>query len=330
MKICLDSRIKSLDSSSNFINTLHGGVTSEVLPPSFVKHRLESPQDFSVVSIMLEKALQPLLEKFTGQVAIAFQRFHDGSSYLYNAGQLMRSASLIKLPVLTCALEKVARGELSLEQRYELKTDEVVGGAGLLQMLKPGLSLSLYDLLTFMIVVSDNTATNMTIDIVGQNAMNAYMQGLGLSQTKLIGKLQLPENKQNEAQRRGERNSTCAADMLGLLMRLGQRELLPDELTRVAIDILKHQQFTEALSRYLPRDAEIYDDYINVASKSGCLRGLWHDAGIVYDKNYTPLYTLVVMTDGSADESYSWEQEGMMLIANISKVIYSFARVAKV
>jgi beta-lactamase class A len=275
---------------------------------------------------MLGAILQPLIEKFSGQVAIAFQRFSDGSSYLCNAGQTMRSASLIKVPMLTCALEKVARGELSLEQRYELKTDEVAGGAGLLQMLQPGLQLTLFDLLTFMIIVSDNTATNMTIDIVGQDAINAYMQGLGLSQTKLIGKLQLPESKQNEAQRRGERNSTCAADMLGLLMRLEQRELLPDHLTKVALDILKHQQFTEAMSRYLPRDAELFDEYVTVASKSGCLRGLWHDAGIVYDKTYNPLYALVVMTDGSADESYSWEQEGMMLIANISRAVYNFVR----
>jgi beta-lactamase class A len=279
----------------------------------------------AVVSDMLDTVLQPLLEKFSGQVAIAFQRFSDGPSYLYNAGQTMRSASLIKLPILTCALEKVARGELNLEQRYELRTDEVAGGAGLLQMLKPGLNLTLFDILTFMTIVSDNTATNMTIDMVGRDAINAYMQGLGLSQTKLIGKLQLPESKQNEAQRRGERNATCAADMLGLLMRLEQRELLPDDLTKVALDILRHQQFTEALSRYLPRDAELFDDYVTVASKSGCLRGLWHDAGIVYDKNYTPLYALVVMTDGSADESFSWEQEGMMLIAEVSRAVYQVA-----
>jgi hypothetical protein len=63
-----------------------------------------------------------------------------------------------------------------------------------------------------------------------------------------------------------------------------------------------------------------------VASKGGCLRGLWHDAGIVYDRHYTPLYALVVMTDGSADESFSWEQEGMMLIASVSRAIYNSAR----
>lgn len=286
----------------------------------------------AVVSGMLATLLQPIIEKFSGQVSVAFQRFSDdstklitgGSSYLYNAGQTTRSASLIKVPIMTCALERVARGELNLEQRYELKTDEMVSGTGVLLALQQDLQLTLLDLLTLMIIVSDNTATNMLIDIVGQDSINAYFQYLGLSQTKLIGKLQLPDHKQNEAQRRGVRNSTCAADMLGLLVRLEHRELLPDDLTKTALDILKRQQFTEALSRYLPTDAGLFDDYVTVASKGGCLRGVWHDAGIVYDKHYTPLYALVVMTDGSADESFSWEQEGMMLIANVSRAIYNF------
>jgi beta-lactamase class A len=278
---------------------------------------------------MLDDILQPLLEKFSGQVAIGFQRFSDGSSYILNAGKTMRSASLIKVPIMTCALEKVARDELSLEQRYELKVDNLAGGTGVLYTLHLGLEPTLHDLLTLMIIVSDNTATNMLIDILGQDVINAHVQQLGLTQTKLIGKLQLPENKWNEAQRRGERNSTCAADMLGILTRLEYHELLPDDLTKVAIDILKRQQFTEALARYLPTDAGLFDDYVTVASKGGCLRGLWHDAGIIYDRNYNPLYALVIMTDGSADESFGWEQEGMMLIANVSRAVYNFVRADK-
>jgi beta-lactamase class A len=175
-----------------------------------------------------------------------------------------------------------------------------------------------------MIIVSDNTATNMLIDMLGQDQINHFMQQLGLSQTRLIGKLQLAETQQNEAQKRGERNRTCAADMLGLLVRLERRELLPEELTRTALTILKKQQYTESISRYLPRDAELYDNYVMVASKGGSLRGLWHDAGIVYNRSGKPLYALVVMTEGSSDQSYSWEQEGMMLIARVSRAVYQF------
>ena len=161
----------------------------------------------------------------------------------------------------------------------------------------------------------------LLIDALGIASINTYLQGVGLSQTKLVGKLQLP----NPPVERGS-NATCAADVLGLLVQLERRDLLPDELTGVALDILKQQQFTEALARYLPADAELSDDPVTVASKSGCLRGLWHDAGIVYREDGTPWYALVVLTENAEDRSYSWEQEGMMLIAKLSRQVYELQR----
>ena len=267
---------------------------------------------------MFDDLLQPLLKKFSGNVSIAFYDFRSGQSYTHNASQQMRSASLIKVPILLCALQQ----GLPLEKRFALSVDDKVSGAGVLQHLDAGLGLTFHDLLTLMIILSDNTATNKVVDIVGQQVINTYIKNLGLTQTGLIGKLQLPEHKQNAEQRKGIRNHTSAQDMLSLLVRLEQRQLLAEKETLIALEILKKQQFSEAMSRYLPRDAEIYDDYIVVASKSGTLRGLWHDAGLVYNKSNEPLYALVVMTDASADESYSWEQEGMMLIANISRSLY--------
>ena len=235
----------------------------------------------------------------------------------------MSAASLIKLPILITALEQVTRGRLSLTSRHALKDTDQVSGSGVLHTLNSGLNLTLRDLLTLMIIVSDNTATNMLIDIAGREEVNDFCQRAGLTQTHLAGKLQLSKEQQNEAQRRGERNTTCAADMLGLLTSLERGDLLPPELTDVALEILKKQQFTEALARYLPTDAELHQDAVTVASKSGCLRGVWHDAGIIFDSANRPLYTLVVMTSNSKDRSFSFQQEGMMLIAEVSRHIYS-------
>ena len=240
---------------------------------------------------------------------------------MLNAEAHMRSASLIKLPILVHGLSEVVNGKLSLETRYSVQKEEQVGGAGILHTLSDGLMLTLQDLLTLMIVISDNTATNKLITLLGEANLNAFMQSLGLSQTSLVGRLQLPEALQSEAQKRGETNRTCATDILGLLIRLEKGDLLPPAQTKLALDILKKQQFTEALSRYLPRDKELYPGAITVASKSGCLRGLWHDAGIIY-KGGQASYALVIMTDEAADRSYSYEQEGMMLIAKLSKAIF--------
>lgn len=271
---------------------------------------------------MFEVAISELEAGFSGQLSVAFYNFETGESFLHRAEHMMRSASLIKLPLLVLALERVAGGTLQLDTRYSLQASDQVGGAGVLQALQAGLALTLEDLLTLMIIVSDNTATNMVIDILDEAHLNSAIQSLGLQQTHLVGKLQLPAEKQNDLQRRGQSNTTTALDILGLLVRLEQGDLLPNRLTELARSILKRQQFTEALARYLPRDAELHTPHVVVASKSGCLRGLWHDAGIIYSATGTPRYALVLMTDDASDRSYGYEQEGMMLIARLSQAIY--------
>lgn len=269
--------------------------------------------------------LTPLFEAFSGEVSVAFGRLDRAENYTYHATDTMPSASLIKLPILLAALGGVARGELNLDERIPLKTGDQVGGTGVLKALQPGLEPTLKDLLTLMTIVSDNTATNMVIERVGVEAVNTFCQQHGFSDTALVGKLQLPDTEQNDAQRRGQRNRTCAADTLGLLMGLARGDLLPPQEAKLALDMLKQQQFTEALARYLPTDPELDTPYVQVASKSGCLRGVWHDAGIVF-RDGVPLYALVVMTSGSADRRFHFEHEGMLLIAEVSRRVCEASR----
>ncbi len=265
--------------------------------------------------------LIPLFEAFSGEVGVAFGRLDRPETYTYRATERVPSASLIKLPILLAALERVARGELSLDERVPLQTGDQVGGTGVLRALQPGLEPTLGDLLTLMVIVSDNTATNMVIGRVGQGTVNTFCQQHGFSDTALVGKLQLPEHELNDAQRRGERNRTCAADTLGLLMGLVRGDLLPPQETELALSILKQQGFTEALARHLPTDPDLDAPYVEVASKSGCLRGVWHDAGVVFQDG-KPSYALVVMTRGSADRRFHPEQEGVLLIAEVSRRVY--------
>ncbi len=273
----------------------------------------------------LSDSLTPLYDEFSGEVSVAFSSFSGADTYAYRADEPMPAASLIKLPVLLSVLEQVAAGELRLDERLELTAQDHVSGSGVLQHLQPGLTPTLHDLLTLMMIVSDNTATNLLIERVGLEAINLWCRQNGLYGTRLIGKLQLPEPERNEAQRRGERNLTCAADVLGLLMGLARGDLLPPAETELALSILKRQVFTEALARYLPTDAELDAPHLEVASKSGCLQGVWHDAGIVFQDG-KPLYALAVLTSGSADRRFHVEQEGVMLIAEVSRRIYELVK----
>jgi beta-lactamase class A len=264
-----------------------------------------------------------LFEGFSGDVSVAFGHLDRVESYTRRATEPLLSASLIKLPLLLAALSGVSQGKLDLNERMVLQAGDRVGGSGILKTVQPGLNPTLRDLLTLMIVVSDNTATNMVIERVGQETVNTFCRQHGLSGTELVGKLQLPESKQNEAQRRGARNHTCAADMLGLLLGLARGDLLPPLETELALSILKQQGHSEALARYLPTDPELDAPYVEIASKSGCLHGLWHDAGIVF-RDGIPLYALVVMTHGSADRRFHPDQEGVLLIAEVSRRIYEY------
>ena len=142
--------------------------------------------------------IQPYLDSFSGYASLAYYDFRTNQTFLHHATTTMRSASLIKLPILSYALTQVAKGQLDLSQRITLKQTMQVAGAGILHALQEGVTLSLQDLLTLMIIVSDNSATNILIELLGQANINQFIQDLGLQQTELIAKLQLAKEKQNE------------------------------------------------------------------------------------------------------------------------------------
>lgn len=269
-----------------------------------------------------EDLLEPYLAEFSGELAVAFYHFADNLYLGHNAETPMHAASLIKLPVMLEVLSQCDMAECDLDTRVTLEASQQVGGSGVLHALGEGLALSIRDLVTLMMIVSDNTATNILIDHVGVRAINRRIQSLGLAKTRLVGKLQLSEDEQTREQRKGERNTTCANAMLALLVKLQQGQLMSDSMTQLALNILHKQQFTEALARYLPTDADLAEPSVRVASKSGCLRGVWHDAGLVVSHDGAPLYGLVIMTRDSRDHSFSFEQEGMMTIARLSKAMF--------
>ncbi len=265
--------------------------------------------------------LKPYLSGFSGNVAVAYYDLQSGEQYQHFANTVMSSASIIKLPILITALQQVESGVLDLDKRYVVSSEEQVDGAGILYRLGGGLEPTLKDLLTLMIIISDNTATNMLIDIVGIDNINGFCETQSLGGTVLAGKLQLAEEKRSLRQKQGGRNLTSANDVLALLKNLVEGKLLNEAMTTLTLDTLKAQKFTEALARYLPTDSELHSNNVTVASKSGCIRGVWHDAGIVF-KDEAAQYVLVVMTTDSEDKGYTYEQEGMMLIANVSRELF--------
>ena len=214
-----------------------------------------------------------------------------------NADQVFPAASTIKVALLLLALERVQAAQLSLTQRLVLSEEDKVGGAGVLHELGAGLRPSLQDVLTLMIIVSDNTATNLVIELLGVSAVNTWLEAQGYVHTRLIGKLQLPPQRQNAAQQRGERNRTAPGEQSRLLLALWRGERLKAQMRELALLILSRQQHRDILARRLPIDAigaPIYAAY----TKSGELRGVHHDVGLLLLPR--PL-CVSVLSQGGAD-----------------------------
>lgn len=187
---------------------------------------------------------------------------------LLRARQPVPAASTIKVPILAAALREVAAGRIALDQRITVPAQRV-GGSGVLQAIPGVQELTVADLLTLMIIVSDNAATNIVIDLLGMDAVNSFCEELGLTATVLRRVMM-----DLDARSRGRENTTSALDQANLLAALGWGDVLDDELRAYALRSLRQQQFNEGLPALLPDEAVI-------AHKTGELAGVRHDVGIL-------------------------------------------------
>ena len=208
--------------------------------------------------------------------------------YTYNSTK-MRSASMIKVFILAAIMEKVERGELSLDEKIILRSSDKVGGAGILSGYPSGESFSLREILKLMITHSDNTATNIAIDQIGMTAINEYIQRKGYRDTVLQRKMM-----DIDAINAGRENYSSVKDLGNIFLRIYNFECVNETYDAIMIDFLQEQTDDECFPAALPDKL--------VAHKTGALVGLFDDGGIIYDKDGDDVI-LVIMTENFAGES---------------------------
>jgi beta-lactamase class A len=240
-------------------------------------------------------------------------RLEDGFVVSHRAEETFPAASVIKLHLLIAALQRVQNGELELQTRIALPETEIVFGSGLLQKLEIGALLTLKDYLTLMIIVSDNTATNMVIDFLGGiDSINAQLETWDLGSTRIVGKLMLPPERKNEAQKAGKMHEIVPLEVVRILEKLYRGELLNPELTTLALEILKKQEYTEMIGRLLPEGTV-------TATKSGQIMGVRNDVGFVFA---SPAYAVAICSKDCSDLRYHIDNEAIWVIAKVSKLIF--------
>lgn len=230
----------------------------------------------------------------------------SGDTYQHNADKQFSSASIIKLFILQNLFEQAQKGDVKLTDAIVFDQSKAIPG-GMLHKFATGAILRLEDIAQFMLSVSDNTATNLLIDRLGMDRINASIQAMGAKET-VLGRKMLDF----AAKQQGKDNYTSAQDVAMVL----QRFLKADP--RI-LDMLSCQKDNSKLPALWGFDD--YDDLEPVfAHKTGELPGFYHDAGILYYKTSHPVI-MVVLTGGVPHLA-----TGCAFDAKIGKIIYDAFR----
>lgn len=264
------------------------------------------------------RSLRPELEariaRHPGTVALSVVDLSSGESLSLRGDEPFPSASIIKLPVLVELFQQVEAGRLRLEDPITLIEADKVPGSGVLQYLSAPHQLTLGDAALLMIILSDNTATNLVLDKVGLRAVGERMEALGLPRTKVHS------NTFRRATSISMDSSvvyglgvTTANEITRLLSLIYRGEAVSPAASEAMIEILKKQVYAEGIPRHLPGDAR-------VANKTGSLDAARHDCGIIYATDRD--YALCILTRENADRSWRIDNEAQLLISDLARMVH--------
>lgn len=216
----------------------------------------------------LEDQLHTLIAGFPGLAGVAIKELTTGATLAINADEIFPTASTIKIHVLLQLLTRAEAGEIDLQQRIAIPPESHVLGSGVLAYLQGPVELTLRDIAILMIIVSDNTATNLCIDAAGLEATNVLIQRLGLTQTQLRRKMM-----DHIAAVREQENVATPNELVTIFELLHQGK--PSSwVAQQALDILKKPKHG-FIDRALP-------DNVSIANKPGWVEGAMCDAALVY------------------------------------------------
>ena len=265
----------------------------------------------TVLWMKLEKSILDIDRGLDGVMGVAIVDLTDGHKYLLHANDVYPQASSIKICVLAELYRQAQQGKLKLTDLYTVNAADLVQDSDIMGGLTPGVTqITLRDLATMMVAVSDNSATNVLIDRVGMDNVNAFLKAQGLRDTRLRRKMM-----DLKAAAEGRENVSTPNEMLNLLQALYRDEILNKEMTADFFKVLSTHK-----DSWIPRNLP---DDLRIADKPGALEGVRNDSGVIFvDKRP---YVLCVMTT-----YLHRERDGEEAISNISLAAWRmFDRLAR-
>jgi beta-lactamase class A len=264
------------------------------------------PENLQLVRAKTEARLQEIAGGVRGAMGLAVIDLKSGERFGLHENMLFPQGSAIKIPILMEVFKQAQAGKFKLSDLRTVGKNYQTGGSGVLQFLGDGTSqLSIRDLGVLMIVLSDNTATNVLIDLVGMENINQTLRQLGLQQTRVQRRMINPA-----ASARGEENLSTPAEAARLMEIIYKGEFITRAICDEILAILKMPK-PGSINAALPADADI-----PVAFKPGGIPGVSTEWAIVY-LNERP-YVVTIM------ENYAVENEAENAMKEISRTLYDY------
>jgi beta-lactamase class A len=278
----------------------------------------------------LETQLHILAATHHGNLTLFAKDLRSGKTAAINADVPVPTASVIKLTVLFEALKQIQAGKAHFTDKIILTKGNQVEGSGVLMFFDAPQALTLKDVLTMMIIVSDNTATNLAIDRLGLKNIDERIQWLGMKNTWLYKKVSMPPLGPMPAdQKQFGLGKTTAREMASLMERFEACNLNAPGITSapteqdqkicaVAMHMLRNQFYRNSIPRYLEMQ-DTTEGESNIANKTGALDEVRNDVGVVFAKNGPVVIS--EFTYGNQDKSWTPDNGAEVLMAKLAKVI---------
>ncbi|HEY8205246.1 MAG TPA: serine hydrolase [Pyrinomonadaceae bacterium] len=204
----------------------------------------------------LDSRIRSEVTRFKGKVSLYAKNLDSGQTYSLNGDERVRTASTIKIAVMIEAFARVAEGRAKWTDELVLTKAARYGGSGILPELSDGLRLTLQDCLRLMMLLSDNTATNMVLDYLTTDAVNERMNSLGFKATRIMRRVggggESKEGKLGDNLKRFGLGATTPHEMVQIMEELDRGEIVNKDASKQMIELMKREQARYSIGRSMP------------------------------------------------------------------------------
>ena len=251
---------------------------------------------------------------FKGKVFLFAKNLDTGETFSLDSDERVRTASTIKIAVMIEAFGRVAEGRAKWTDELVLTKAARYAGSGVLPELADGLRLTLRDCINLMMLISDNTATNMVLDDLKTDAVNARMNSLGFKSTRIMRRVgsggESKEGKDPNNKRFGL-GATTPHEMVEILAKLDRGEIISAAASKEMLDLMKREQARYAIGRTIADTP--------MASKYGALDHLRSCVALVYSKRGK--IAIAITVDDMPEVNWSVDNPGYLLMSRLSMIL---------